>query len=220
MIATQDITFGVASQTLILDCEDGPIASVTSVSVYESDDDDTATPESATTGSATVDATATTLTAAAGASTTDPKALTVSSGTGISVGRRYELVAATGAYEHVEIAGTVQAARVVAQTPTPDRDEGLRQRRREQAQQAQSDVLGLDGRFTTEGALANLLDKLGFSDRLTNLLSGSTAVAKIIGRAAPQVQATGLQGTIAGGDFTGTGFALANVIEINSIDER
>jgi tape measure domain-containing protein len=79
--------------------------------------------------------------------------------------------------------------------------------RREQAQQAQSDVLGLDGRFTTEGALANLLDKLGFSDRLTNLLSGSTAVAKIIGRAAPQVQATGLQGTISGGDFTGSAFA-------------
>ncbi len=79
--------------------------------------------------------------------------------------------------------------------------------RREQAEQAQQDVLGLDGRFTTEGALANLLDKLGFSDRLTSLLSGSTAVAKIIGRAAPQVQATGLQGTISGGDFTGTGFA-------------
>ena len=47
MIATQDITYGVTGQSLILDCEDGPIASVTSVQVRYADADDTARGEDA-----------------------------------------------------------------------------------------------------------------------------------------------------------------------------
>ena len=54
VIATQDIQFGVSGQTLILDCEDGRPASVTSVKVWSADADDTSPVESATTGVAAV----------------------------------------------------------------------------------------------------------------------------------------------------------------------
>jgi hypothetical protein len=45
VIAAQDIQFGVAGQVLILDCEDGRPASVTSVTVYGSTAGDASTPE-------------------------------------------------------------------------------------------------------------------------------------------------------------------------------
>jgi tape measure domain-containing protein len=82
-----------------------------------------------------------------------------------------------------------------------DYDQGFN---RKSAEEAQSSVLGLNGRYTTEGALANLLSKIGFSDRLSSLLSGSTAVAKIMGRAAPQVVAQGITGTLGNGDAYST----------------
>ena len=49
-----------------------------------------------------------------------------------------------------------------------------------------------------ESDLANFYSKLGLSDRWADLLSGSTAVAKIFGRAAPRVSGTGLMGTLGG----------------------
>ena len=64
---------------------------------------------------------------------------------------------------------------------------------------------GLAGTFET--FQAGLLKGLGFSDRLSSLLSGSTAVAALIGRAAPQIQQQGVQGTLTAGDFTGQAFA-------------
>ena len=100
MISTQDLTFGVTSQSLTIDCEDGPITSVTDVQVFESTADDTGQEETATTGSASVDSVSTTLAAAAAAGDV---ALTVASGTGVTVGRRYQMANVSGQSELVEI---------------------------------------------------------------------------------------------------------------------
>lgn len=87
MKATQEILFGVASQTLELEV-DRPMSSVTSVSVWPTGTDDTATAESATTGSASVDAATEATTAAAGYGQTDRTKLTMASTAGFAVGRR------------------------------------------------------------------------------------------------------------------------------------
>jgi phage-related minor tail protein len=72
------------------------------------------------------------------------------------------------------------------------------------AQRAQSDIFGGNfGKFSTEGALNNLLRKVGFNDEWASILSGSTAVARLIGRRAPEATAQGLSGTFGGGDFQG-----------------
>lgn len=103
MTAAQDIQFGVAGQSLILDCEDGRPASVTSVSVYAIDADDTTTPEDATTGSASIESTPnTTLSAAAGAGA-NPATLSLTSASGVATGRAYLLTAASGLSELVHV---------------------------------------------------------------------------------------------------------------------
>lgn len=72
------------------------------------------------------------------------------------------------------------------------------------ARQVGRETGGAAGTF--EALQNDLLKSLGVSDKLASLLSGSTAVAKIIGRAAPRVEAQGVQGTLSGGDFTGAAF--------------
>lgn len=72
------------------------------------------------------------------------------------------------------------------------------------ARQVGRETFGASGTF--EALQNDLLKSLGVSDRLASLLSGATAVAKILGRAAPRAEAAGFQGSIAGGDFTGQGF--------------
>lgn len=68
-----------------------------------------------------------------------------------------------------------------------------------QAIKAQNQIFGGNfGQWSTEGAMANLLSSLGLSDKWASLLSGSTAVAKIIGRADPRVTDQGLSGTLGG----------------------
>lgn len=54
---------------------------------------------------------------------------------------------------------------------------------------------------------AQLFDDLGVSDRIADLISGATLTARLFGRAAPRVEAQGVQGTLAAGDFTGQAFA-------------
>ena len=53
----------------------------------------------------------------------------------------------------------------------------------------------------------DLLSKLGFSDKWASILSGSTAVAKIFGHAAPKITGSGIVGTLGGGSFTGQAYA-------------
>jgi phage-related minor tail protein len=77
--------------------------------------------------------------------------------------------------------------------------------RRDQARDVGRETGGASGSF--EFAQATILSKLGVSDRWADLLSGATAVAALIGRAAPRVEGVGVQGTISGGDFTGSAFA-------------
>ena len=102
MIATQEITLGLTSQSLVFDCPDGRPSAVTSVTVYEADADDTATAEAATTGSAAVDTNPnTTLSVAAGVG---DQSITVTSATGFVVDRRYFLAAAAGHREEIEVA--------------------------------------------------------------------------------------------------------------------
>lgn len=115
MTTTQDIQFGITGQSLILDCEDGRPASVTSVTVYQASADDTATAEAATTGAAAVETNPnTTLTSAAG-SGVNPATLAVTSATGISVGRTYRLAAA-GLYEDVTVAG-ISGTTITSKSP-------------------------------------------------------------------------------------------------------
>ncbi len=54
---------------------------------------------------------------------------------------------------------------------------------------------------------ADLFSRAGVSDRIADIISGATLTARLFGRAAPRAEATGLQGTISGGDFTGSAFA-------------
>jgi len=103
VIATQEITLGLTSQSLVFDCPDGRPSAVTSVTVYEADADDTATAEAATTGSAAVDTNPnTTLSVAAGVG---DQSITVTSATGFAVDGRYLLTAAAGHREEIEVAG-------------------------------------------------------------------------------------------------------------------
>lgn len=60
-----------------------------------------------------------------------------------------------------------------------------------------------------ESTKADLLSKLGFSDRLADLLSGSTAVAALLGYSSPQIKNAGITGSISGGDFSGAATAQA-----------
>lgn len=72
------------------------------------------------------------------------------------------------------------------------------------ARQVGRETFGAAGTF--EGLQNDLFKSLGVSDRLASLLSGATAVAKIIGRAAPRAEAAGVQGFLGSGDFAGSAF--------------
>lgn len=85
-----------------------------------------------------------------------------------------------------------------------DYSEGFR---REGAKAVGRETFGASGSF--EFAQATLLTKLGFSDRLADLLSGATAVAKLIGYSNPTIRNAGVTGSITGGDFTGQATAEA-----------
>lgn len=106
-------------------------------------------------------------------------------------------------------AGWVAAAILGAMKASSDWSEGFR---RDQAKDvSRSTGLGAFGYAFGgfESDMANFLSKLGFSDRLADLLTGSTAVAKIFGYAAPKISASGVTGTLGGGDFSGSMFADA-----------
>lgn len=79
---------------------------------------------------------------------------------------------------------------------------------REQARVAQNQVIGgRYGDYGLEAAVGKSFEFLGLSDKMVSLLSGATAVAKLIGRAAPQLRDTGVTGSFMGGDFGGQQFA-------------
>lgn len=63
------------------------------------------------------------------------------------------------------------------------------------------------GSFGPETFRASLLSKLGVSDKWASILSGSTAVAKIFGRAAPRIVESGAEGAFSAGDFSGRAYA-------------
>ena len=100
-VSTQEILFGVASQSLEL-VVDRPLTSITSCSVWPIGTDDTATAESATTGSPAVDTATEATTAAAGSGQTDPTKLTMASTAGFVVGRR-GYISVNGSAETFEI---------------------------------------------------------------------------------------------------------------------
>ena len=90
MAETQDILYGVGSQTLFYDCPEGAPSSVTSVAVYENRDGDNSTAEVATTGSASVETSPnTTFDTASGASEANPKACRLADTQLLVIGRRY-----------------------------------------------------------------------------------------------------------------------------------
>lgn len=101
-VSTQEILFGVASQSLVLEV-DRPLSSITSVSVWPTGSDDTATAESATTGSAAIDTATEATTAEAGLGQSDPRKLAMASTAGFVAGRR-GYVSVNGISETFEIA--------------------------------------------------------------------------------------------------------------------
>jgi hypothetical protein len=116
--STQDITFGQASQTLVLDCLDGRPSSVTDVQVWDYSTDDAGTEESATTGSASVETNPnTTVNAASGADEADPTIVYLTATTGCAVDRRYLLTSARGHFEWVEVDDVVSADYIVTRHP-------------------------------------------------------------------------------------------------------
>ena len=107
-------------------------------------------------------------------------------------------------------AGWIAAAILGAMKASSDYSEGFTA---QGAERLSSQTGGLLGGL--ESTKADILSRLGFSDRLASLLTGATAVSKIIGRADPRVEALGFQGSIQGGDFTGT--AYADILEKGGI---
>ena len=111
----QEILFGVTGQTLYIDCPEGRPSSVTSVSVYRSEDDDTNTALSAV-GSPSIESVSTTTTAAAGYDQTDQKAIPLTSVTSVAAGRTYLLAATTGETAWVPVTA-ISSLTVYSRTP-------------------------------------------------------------------------------------------------------
>ncbi len=113
-------------------------------------------------------------------------------------------------------AGWVAAIALGIYKANQDYSEGFR---RDGAREVGRETYGLSG--TLESTKADILSKLGFSDRLADLLSGATAVSKILGHADPRVEGTGVQGFLGSGDFAGQSYV--DIIEKGGLlrsDER
>lgn len=114
-MATQELLFGVASQTLVLTV-DRRLQSITSVTVYELDADDTSTPEAATTGAAAIDTGTEALTVAAGPAQADARKMTMASTIGFLDGRRY-MITGGGKSEVFEVDGVPSSTVLYTRTP-------------------------------------------------------------------------------------------------------
>jgi hypothetical protein len=118
MSTHQDILFGVASQTLVLDCPEGRPSSVTSVQVFYNYDGDDATAVSATTGSASVETNPnTTIDAASGDGQSNPRTINLTSTTGVSVGREYLITGSSSETEWAEIVEVSSGASATSRHP-------------------------------------------------------------------------------------------------------
>ena len=112
----------------------------------------------------------------------------------------------------VSSAGWIAAAILGAMKASSDYSAGFRRDQSKDRANELADQYGAPARYMIgsgglESEWANALSKMGFSDRLADLLSGSTATAALFGRAAPRIEASGAMGTIRAGDFAGTAYA-------------
>lgn len=99
---TQDLLYGVASQTLTLDAPEGQASSITSVKVFAFDVDDDGTEESALTGTTSIDSVSTTVWDDSGAGTSNTKEIALTSATGVTAGKYYQVARSNGWSEIVE----------------------------------------------------------------------------------------------------------------------
>lgn len=104
---------------------------------------------------------------------------------------------AAGASSMGAYAGWAALAAVIYSKGMADYEAGFR---RDQARETGT----IAGRVTAD--TSDLLSKLGVSDKWADFF-GATAVAATIGRAAPQVTGSGIQGSFGGGQFSGQGYA-------------
>lgn len=74
--------------------------------------------------------------------------------------------------------------------------------RRQQARES-SKPLGGALLGSSYSAIAKTLTAIGISDKWADILSGSTGLARAIGRRAPRIDESGVAGTLGGGDFSG-----------------
>lgn len=105
--------------------------------------------------------------------------------------------AAAGGSSMAAYAGWAALAAVIYSKGMADYEAGFR---RDQARETGT----IAGRVTAD--TSDLLSKLGVSDKWADFF-GATAVAALIGHAAPRVTGSGIQGSLGGGKFTGTGYA-------------
>lgn len=111
---TQDIVFGVSSQSLVWDAQEGRPSSVTSVEVFPWDASDDADSEWSATGAVEANP-ATTLDGTASANT---RSIPLTATTGIAIGRTYLLThATTGLQEWVEVSSITSADSVTVRHP-------------------------------------------------------------------------------------------------------
>lgn len=119
--------------------------------------------------------------------------------------------AGSGAASWASVAGWVAFAILGAMKASSDYSEGFNSSGSRQVSK-DTGVYAFGG---YEADRSNFFKKLGVGDRWADILSGSTAVAKIFGRAAPRVDATGVSGWLGNGDFAGQ--AYADVVEKGGI---
>lgn len=111
--------------------------------------------------------------------------------------------AGSGAASWASVGGWVAAAVLGAMKASADYSAGFNS---QGARQVSNDT-GIYALGGFEADLSRLLQSFGVSDRIADILSGATAVAKLFGRAVPRIDAQGVQGTVQGGDFSGSAFA-------------
>ena len=97
----------------------------------------------------------------------------------------------------------VALAAVVASKAVNDSQRGFN---RDQAKDVQKEIGGYFGTGGFESDFANGLEKMGLNKRWADILSGSTAVAKLLGYGASRVTDQGIVGAISGGGVDAQGF--------------
>ncbi len=144
------------------------------------------------------------LTTGAATGTTATNAALIESAAGSAGYGGSSASAAGSAGGSMAMAGWIALAVATYVKANQDFDQGYGNR---SAIDAQNRMFGSNfGQWSTEGALSNLLSKIGFNERWSSILSGSTAVARLIGMGAQNTTGQGVTGTVKAGEVQAQAF--------------